>query len=505
MYRKLLCILLCALILIPAMMSSASTGTSRHFVMMGYEPEDAYRTWENNLFFQRMAEKTGVTFEFRQYSDAQLFKKAKAALTAGSAMPDVLFKAEMTPSETMDLLNKGVLIDLRPLLPMHAPNLWSILLENERILESVTLPGGEIPALPYIDTAPAQNCMWVNTKWLKTLNLAMPSNAQELEQAMIAMRDEDPNRNAKRDEVPFAFMGAYDLKYLAHAFGLIANDFNIFEQDDTARFMPFETSFREFIQWTRHLYSEGLLDREGFSTADTLRRVTDAKSAVRYGIIMVPLVTQLLPMEWAADYAAIPPLAWQGRQTYRSIAAPVTNGTFAITASCEDPGALLQWVDHLYSEEGAIMAANGIEGIDYVVDGDGTWRKIESADRMRFLSDVSIMTGAVPPGIAPAEFQRNYSDMQVRHIIDQVAIVTTVAREPFPPFFLTHEQEETIAPLQRAIGRYVDESIARWVLGEWETDDAQFALFKQGLIDRGFQDFMTFWQGILDLRKETAQ
>lgn len=183
----------------------------------------------------------------------------------------------------------------------------------------------------------------------------------------------------------------------------------------------------------------------------------------------------------------------------------MTNGTFAITSACEDPGALLKWVDYLYSEEGAIMAANGVEKVDYVIDGDGTWRKTESANQMGFLSDVSIVTGAVPPGITADEFQRLYSDTQVRYIIDQVALVTDVALEPFPAYALSLEQEAAIAPLQSAIGRYVDESIARWVLGEWEITDTQFAVFVQELNGRGLQEFMTFWQDILDTRKEVVR
>lgn len=505
MYKRLLCIWLCVLMLVPALILAASEGGSIQFIMMGYEPEGTYRKWEDNLFFQRMSEKTGITFEFRQFSSARLLAEAKSAMTADGELPDAFFKADLTPAEAIDLLDRGVLIDLKALLPTHAPNLWAILSQNESYMEAVALPDGSIATLPYIDLAPAQNCMWINKKWLQTLKLPIPTNAEELEQVLVAMRDKDPNQNGRKDEVPLAFLGAYDLKYLAHAFGLIANDFNVFEEKGTARFMPLEDSFRDFIAWSGRMYAEGLLDREGFSTADTMRRVTDAKSTMRYGVVMAPLVTQLLPLEWAADYAVIAPLRWQEEQRYRSIASPVTNGTFAITSACEDPGALLKWVDYLYSEEGAIMAANGVEKVDYVIDGDGTWRKTESANQMGFLSDVSIVTGAVPPGITADEFQRLYSDTQVRYIIDQVALVTDVALEPFPAYALSLEQEAAIAPLQSAIGRYVDESIARWVLGEWEITDTQFAVFVQELNGRGLQEFMTFWQDILDTRKEVVR
>ena len=77
-------------------------------------------------------------------------------------------------------------------------------------------------------------------------------------------------------------------------------------------------------------------------------------------------------------------------------------------------------------------------------------------------------------------------------------ISSASAQRPFPYYSLTKAQQEEIAPLQAAIGRLVDESIARWVLGEVEITDASFAQFGQDLNDAGLPAFMAFWQKILD-------
>ena len=187
---------------------------------------------------------------------------------------------------------------------------------------------------------------------------------------------------------------------------------------------------------------------------------------------------------------------------YRTIADPVTTGTFAITAACKDAGAALAWVDYLYSEEGATLALAGQEGVDYVVDGDGTWRKTDITSQPGYLSESGIMTGTVPPGISNDAFQRRYSDQTVRNVSEQIDIVSAIAQTPFPTIPLTQEQADYIAPLQAAIGRYVDESIARWTIGEWELTDEQFAEFSQRLADLGLQEFMTFWQEKLDQHAE---
>ncbi len=90
----------------------------------------------------------------------------------------------------------------------------------------------------------------------------------------------------------------------------------------------------------------------------------------------------------------------------------------------------------------------------------------------------------------------------VRNLSEQIDLVADIATDPFPPFSLTYGQEEKLAPLQKAIGRYVDESIARWVLGEWTVDDASFKSFELELDRLGLQEFMMIWQGLLDVNQE---
>ena len=88
-----------------------------------------------------------------------------------------------------------------------------------------------------------------------------------------------------------------------------------------------------------------------------LRRVTDAKSTQKYGVLICPIVSQVLPQEWSKDYSVIPPLEFEGNKIYRRLSSPVISGTFAITSKCESPETMLKWVDYLYSLEGQYLQA----------------------------------------------------------------------------------------------------------------------------------------------------
>lgn len=474
-------------------------------VMAGHEEQDSLRDWETNLFFQRMVDITGQRFEYKQYKGQDSWNEAKKAmLQPGAELPDVLFKAGLSPAETIIMLDQGVLIDLKPLLQENAPDLYRLLQENPDCLQMITLPDGRIGALPYLNLSPTQNALWIHKGWLETLKLDLPTTAEELEAVLRAFKEKDPNRNGQQDEIPLAFIGAYDLKYLAHAYGLIANDYNLFVRDGELRFMPLEPEFRAFISWCRTLFEDGLLDKDGFTTADTIRRVTDAKATQRYGAMFGPLPNNLVPAEWVNDYVALAPLSYEGKQVYRRVAPRAVPGTFAITSAAKEPEKLLRWVSYLYSDAGSILAFAGLEGQDYLIDGDGTWRKTQGASQQSFLDEATIASGTSAPGVTNDDFQRLYSDPSVRRVSEEIDKVSQIATDPFPPYSLTDSQQEEIDPLQRAIGRYVDESIARFVIGEWPVDDAQFELFEATLQELGLPEFMAFWQGVLDDMKEVS-
>ena len=113
---------------------SAACGESMQkapdFILEGYDGKVNYRVWDTNSFFSRMQEKTGVSFQFRQYTDAAAWARRKLELKQGTDLPDVLFKAELNSSEVRDLYQAGQIIDLSPYLETYAPDLWKKLEEH---------------------------------------------------------------------------------------------------------------------------------------------------------------------------------------------------------------------------------------------------------------------------------------------------------------------------------------------------------------------------------------
>ena len=496
MLKRILC-LLTVLMLLPA------ACLAQEFVMAGFDGQESAKDWASNDFFTRMQERTGLSFSFQEYTDSAKWQAAKDAMFAeGGQLPDVLFKAALTSDELIRYTDGGQLIDLLPLLPEHAPNLWALLEQNPQWLSAITLPNGKVGALPMIQTLSTQDAIWINQKWLDTLHLDKPTDMESLIKVLRAFRDYDPNQNGKNDEIPFLFIGPWELKFFSHAYGVVANDYNLYLDDaGQVHYWPLEDSFAAFLTDMRALYAEGLLDPNGFSTADSLRLVTDEKAAVTYGAFFAPTPLYLLPLDHCADYVVLEPLtAPDGSRVYRDLNGQISRGTFAITSACADPAALLRWVDILYTEEGAIEAMVGKEGDCWDYAADGTWNWHEDNETMSRIAggSVSITDTGEMPLLFPKAFNASFGDKAVSHVTNQCDVLTPYLKMAFPYYTLTAAQREQVKPLQQELGRTVDIAIANFVLGETPINEETLSQFRDELNRLGAAELTAFWQSVAD-------
>jgi len=496
MQKKAFVLLIAIVMLFGIQAASAET-----YLMAGYDGQDSSHDWSTNDFFQRMEDETGITFEYDEYTDYDAWQEAKATIFSSGVLPDVLFKASLSVEDQIEYSENGMLIDLLPLLEEYAPNLWALLQDNPEWLAAITLPDGKVVALPTINTLPTENAMWINQTWLDTLGLETPTTMDELVTVLNAFLTQDPNQNGKSDEIPLSFLGPWDLKFLAHAYGLIANDYNIYVDDTgTVQFMPLQDNFIDFLTELAALYDQELLDNDGFTTVDTLRTISDDDDDVTYGVFFGPNPYTLLTVALGEQYTLLQPLYYDGEQVYRDLFGPITTGAFAITSACDDPGAMLSWIDILYTPEGAAAAMSGTEGKDYTVDSDGLWEYGTSLESDYILYDLSVYDTGYMPWMFPVDFYASYELESLRTVTQDLITLQSSVVSPFPYYYvLTQKQSSAVNPLQLALGKYIDESIARFATGELDIHSQEdIQTFYNTLDELGVQEFITFWQDIYD-------
>lgn len=497
MFRRTLCCLMCMLLVLVPTLCFAE----QDFTMAGFDGADSQHVWSTNQFFTRMRERTGISFTFDEYTDIAKWQAAKDTMFQSGELADVLFKAALSTDELIRYTDSGQIIDLLPLLADNAPNLWALLQENPDWLNAITLPSGKIGALPSIQPVPTQNALWINKAWLDQLGLSMPTDMASLKTVLAAFLAGDPNGNGKQDEIPLSFIGPWELKFFSHAYGTVINDYNIYLDDNgQVQYWPCEDSFIQMITDLREMYEAQLLDQSGFRTADALRRITEDDAILTYGAFFSPTPVNLLPFTMANNFVVVEPFVYEGKQVYRDLVGPITRGTFSITSAASDPAALLQWIDILYTDEGGIEAMLGKEGDSYIIDEDGYWQwkgGLESITTTT-INELSIYDSGEMPWLFPMDFYKRYAEESVRRISTELDKLCDFVVQPFPTYTLTAEQRAEVIVLQSELGTFVDESIAKFVLGQTPITDQTIAEFKQGLTENGMDQMVFFWQSIAD-------
>ena len=487
-------------ILILIMMVSAacaeSTQKAPDYILEGYDGDVSYRVWDTNLFFTRMQEMTGISFQFRQMTDYEKWEQRKQEIANGEDLPDVLFKAELSSSEVRDLYRGGQIIDLKPYLETYAPDLWKLLKEHPEWEKAITMDDGAIPALPAINTLQNNDALWINTAWLKKLKLEAPTTADELTEVLRAFRDNDPNGNYQKDEVPLTFIGMWELRFLAHAFGIIDNDYYVTEKDGTVTSSLTTEGNRKFLTWLHQLWEEGLLDMNGFSNTDSLRQITDEKKAIPYGLILSTTPLTVVPAAALEQFSLLEPLTWEGEKIYRDLTGDLVRGTFAVTSACAQPEKLVAWVNTLYTEAGNRMAYYGLEGEEYLWNEEGQW---EWAMAMETVADEILPThtlseGGTAPGYVDTQFQTKYRDENTRKAVDALTTLKGYSVIPYPPVTLNAEDEQRIAEIQDGLSRYVEKTMAGFVTGDTELTDENWDMFCRTVEEKGLQEMIGIWQ-----------
>ena len=470
------------------------------YLMEGYDGDVTYRVWDTNLFFSRMQEKTGIAFQFRQFSDYDKWEQRKQELMDGLDLPDVLFKAQLNASEVRDLYQKGYLIDLAPYLEEYAPDLWKRLQEHPEWQKAITLPDGAIAALPAINTLQSNDAMWINSAWLKKLKLEVPTTAEELTEVLRAFKAGDPNGNYQQDEIPFSFVGMWELRFLGHAFGIVDNDYYVTAKDGKVTSSLTSDENRAFLTWLHQLWEEGLLDQTGFSTTDSIRQITDENKAIPYGLILSSTPLTILPQKALDQYMLLEPLSFNGNRIYRDLTGDLVRGTFAITSACKNPEKLVAWVNTLYTEEDALMAYYGLEGEEYMWNENGLWEWNYPLETVAqdILATHTISEGGTAPGYMDASFQAKYRDDTTRNTVLALQTLKQYSVIPYPPVTLSAEDEQRVAEIQNDLSRYAEKAMACFVTGDTELSDENWDMFCKTVEEKGLQEMISIWQNAIN-------
>ena len=174
---------LCLLVFMMLLMIVPASAQSEPVTINIFAPQSADRDLATNAFSLSLEEMFNVKFNWTTttYDNTSASEKRNLALASGD-YPDLFMLIPWVDQfSQIDLLKygqQGVIRPLNDLIDQYAPNIKAAMEQFPALKAFATAPDGTIWGMPqFIECYHCSfaNKMWVNTRWLKALNIPTPS------------------------------------------------------------------------------------------------------------------------------------------------------------------------------------------------------------------------------------------------------------------------------------------------------------------------------------------
>lgn len=446
--------------------------------------------WKDMEVMKKMEQLTNIGFEFETPIETAYAERKNLAL-AGGDYPDIFYCGGITIQDEETYGPQGVFLALENYIDKYGPHIKKVLEENPEIRKAITASDGHIYSLPYIVRTKtiAANILYINMEWLSNAGKTKPGTVDEFYDVLKAFKENDPNKNGQKDEIPLSFWkqvaaGPGNIKGLFHpffyaAFSGQAGGPNFDLQGDKVIYNPVEPAFKDYLAYIRKLYSEGLLENEMFT--QTLEQYMAKYKEGKMGISAVSLSTVLKPGE-PAPYELISPLTSATNSKKVTADIPGVNpGTFVLTNKCKYPEAMIRWADVFFrtideNVEGLCGLSNflGIYGDNWTF-ADDTKKTYKRESKVEGMTPVEYGNKFV----MPAGFGLVVTDAVASGDPVQLLKATESEKQYFPYMIPTYpntvrftkEQSERMNFLRNDINTYVEQMIAKFIIGEESLDN----------------------------------
>jgi putative aldouronate transport system substrate-binding protein len=374
--RKMLLVILCAAALALAVTAGALLLVSRRKtpLRIAARPE-VIAFFDENGITAALEKKTGAQIAWADYG-ADPYYRVKGDIGGEAGFkPDADLGLGLSDAQVGELARDCFLELTDPVLS-GAGELGKRLAENTALAAQLRVDGG-IYSFPsyfmedYASQYPQK--AWVNQEWLERLGAGLPTTTEQLRDLLERFRDEDPNGNGEKDEIPLgvAYIGGghSTLGFLISAF--LPTEFDLSDArpylglDGSGKVvsMAGDKRYQDALAFLHGLVEKGLLEKSVF-TDPVSKLMAGAAGEEVYGVIAAADLNNVFQdISRAGAYAPLPPL--NGAATVYQPAAARGGGYFVAKDSKQQKAALALG-DALLSKELtlAVLSANQWEEAD---------------------------------------------------------------------------------------------------------------------------------------------
>ena len=504
--------------------SGALTGGSDNFNVTGYpivkekitltafgNQNVTHKNWDELWAFEEYEKLSNIHMEWITAPN-QGYQEKKNVLLASGDYPDIFYRAKLQVSDLISYGSKGVFIPMNDLLTEYAYNFNERVAEYPEILRSITLPDGNIYALPTVNSAMASRSQnsWINTQWLNNLGLDMPTTKDDLYNTFIAFKENDANGNGNdSDEIPYScrnqgtsiFTATYSSFNMGNLGSVAFNEYIDLDENGKVRLFAVTDNFKEQLNWIAGMYGEGLLDQEMF-TQDIPTFTAKGEQNI-IGAFFSNNSPEIIGGKNADDFKNIGPLANdKDVRSFNNIDPMVAHGAFAISLKNEFPKESIRWVDYYYGAEGDKQIRLGKEGLTFTYSADKGYALtdliINNPDGLNVPQAIGQYAIAFAGGGCPEFIFEEYERGRlVKSTFEGWEVNESFLNvKDLVLFTFTTDEQEKLNALTADIKTYIDESKVAYITGSMSLND--WDKYVNTLKKMGMDEYVAIYQAAYD-------
>jgi len=394
-------------------------------------------------------------------------------MTIPSPLPDII-QGNKTNLNRAGVEDESMMLPLNDLITdEYAPNIKRFFKENPEAWAGSVAEDGNLYFIPHMYEGTPSRGFFIRKDWLDKLDLEIPTTLDEYYAVLKAFREQDPNGNGKKDEVPY-FDRDGGIDGLIQLWGLTTNNWGIDENGNVyfGKVTPeYKVAITEIAKW----HAEGLIDHEIFTRGQKSRDLLFGDNRGGATVDWFSSTSRYNSLASGIDgfelIAIAPPADINGNVKIVFSRQQFSGQGWGISKDNVHPVRTMQYLDFWFSERGQRLYSYGIEGVDYnMLDGVPTFTEfvLDHPDSapvyLRFRGQHEI--GALMPADAEIATMHEKGAEGYRMYMDNGYIVPG-----FPKLSYTAEEEKILSSKSDVIFSYIREWDQRWFLGQADVDE----------------------------------
>jgi len=338
--------------------------------------------YENNYFTQWLEEYTGYDIEFMFFSSTAGEAKTQLAtmVAGGEELPDLFYNIQLNTDERASYGADGYFLDLRSYLEDekltadYRARIQELFGDEyyDEMLRAITSPDNGIygyPTAVISESDLPHNMVYINQTWLDKLGLEKPTTWDEMVTVLRAFRDQDPNGNGIKDEVPMVGANITRCRmgnWLINNFERVHDQYYFNLDENGKLWLPYiSDNYRKGLQAIRELVKEDLLSELTWSMNQTseISAVWSPADNVPIAGIIGAHISSHMPQNSPLMYDYEPLMPMEG--SYAPRQTTVASTSCYISADTEYPDECFNLLMAISTEEGSMAMRYGKQGEDW--------------------------------------------------------------------------------------------------------------------------------------------